>query len=186
MKAPIPQSTITKYQRYTNALFYDIILSNRGENNTFERLETTAIHTDYPSSKASGRPKDVLIERQKYYEYDMENNLVEKATIKRFFDDVARRTQNNEEELYKWLKMKSKDFLEFRKSIIESLSKETFDEVYMIGHSLGKADWGVLNAIKAKKVLCFYHDEEDYHRKLGHIKSNGWRITLKPDTEIFY
>lgn len=152
---------------------------------TFERLDTTAVHTDYPSSKASGRPKDVLIERQKYYEYDMENNLVEKAAVKMFFDDVVRRIQNNEEELYKWLKMKSKDFLELRMSIIESLSKETFDEVYIIGHSLGHADWGVLNTIKAKKIVCFFHDKEDYNRKLSHIKSNGWRITLRPDAEIF-
>lgn len=152
---------------------------------TFERLDTTAVHTDYPSSNATGRPKDVLIERQKYYEYDMENNLVEKAAIKRFFDDVVRRTQNNEEELYKWLKMKSKDFLELRKSIIEDLSKETFDEVYIIGHSLGQADWGVLNAIKAKKTVCFFHSEEDYNRKLRYIEKNGWNITLKPDTEIF-
>ena len=153
---------------------------------TFERLEITAVHTDYPSSKASGKPKDVLIERQKYYEYNMQNNLIEKDAIKRFFDDVVKKAQNNEAELRKWLKMKCKDSLDYRKSVIESLSKETFDEVYIVGHSLGQADWSVLNAIKAKTIVCFFHDEEDCNRKLDHIENNGWNITLKPDTQVFY
>ena len=152
---------------------------------TFERLDTTAVHTKYPSSKATGRPKDVLTERIKYYEYDMENNLVERAAIKRFFDDVVRRTQDNEEELYKWLKMKSKEFLDLRKNIIETLSNEEFDEVHIIGHSLGQADWSVFAAIKAKEIICYYHDEEDHKRKLEYVQSNGWNIILRQDTEVF-
>ena len=151
---------------------------------TFERIQNTGIHADYPSSKMTGRPKEVLAERLRYYEYDMENNLVERTSIKRFFDNVVRRAQNNEEELYKWLKMKSKDFLETRKAIIESLSIEEFDEVHIIGHSLGEVDWNVFDIIKAKKIICYYHDEEDYKKKKTYIKQKGWNMTLKPDKEI--
>lgn len=152
---------------------------------TFERLVTTAVHTEYPSSKATGRPKDVLAERLKYYEYDMENNLIERAAIKRFFVDVVRRTQDNEEELYKWLKMKSKEFLDYRKTIIETLSNEEFHEVHIIGHSLGQADWSVFNAIKSKKIICYYHDNSDYERKKEYIRNNGWNMFLIPDVKIF-
>lgn len=152
---------------------------------TFERLEKTAIHSDYPSSKVTGRPKDVLIERQKYYEFDMENNLVEKIAVKRFFDDVVQKNKNNEDELYKWLKMKSKEHLDLRKAIIDSLSQEIYDEVHIIGHSLGQADWSVFNAIKAKKIICYYHDEADYTRKLEYIKKNEWEMALHADVQIF-
>lgn len=152
---------------------------------TFNRIDESAIHTDYPSSKASGRPKDVLIERMKYYEYDMENNLVEKEPVKRFFEDVVIKTQNNEEELYKWLRTKSKDFLEFRQKIISELSRENFDEVHIIGHSLGKADWSVINAINSKTIFCYYHDKNDFERKKLHICENKWNIDLKSDKEIF-
>ena len=152
---------------------------------TFNRIDESKVHTDYPSSKASGRPKDVLIERMKYYEYDMENNLVEKEPIKRFFDDVVIKTQNNEEELYKWLRTKSKDFLKFRQKIIGELLRETFDEVHIIGHSLGKADWSVINAVNSKTIFCYYHDKNDFERKSTHICENKWNIDLKSDKEIF-
>lgn len=152
---------------------------------TFDRLTTTAIRADYPSGKASGRPKDVLIERMKYYEYDMEDNLIEREPIKRFFDDVVTKTQNNEKELFKWLKMKSKDFLDFRQTIINSLSNEEFDEVHIIGHSLGQADWSIFNSLNSKKTICYFHDKDDYKRKTIYIKHNGWDIILRPDTEIF-
>lgn len=151
----------------------------------FDRIEESAVHTDYPSLKGIGRAKDILIERMKYYEYDIENNLVEKEPIKRLFDDVAIKTQNNEEELYKWLKIKSKDFLEFRQKIIRELSREVFDEVYIIGHSLSKADWSVINAINSKAIFCYYHDQEDFERKNIHICENNWNIDLKSDKEIF-
>lgn len=151
----------------------------------FRRIDESAIHTDYPSSKVFGRPKDVLIERMKYYEYDMENNLVERGPVKRLFDNVVTKTQNNEEELNKWLKMKSKDLYEFRKTTIEWLSNEEFDEVYIIGHSLGEADSSVFNAIKSKQTICYFHDDKDYKSKVACIRNNCWDIVLKPDTEIF-
>ncbi len=151
----------------------------------FERLNTSSVHTDYPSSNITGRPKDVLIERMKYYEHDLEGNLIERAPIKRFFDDVVERSQSNEEELYYWLKMKSKEFLELRKKIIMSLSAEEFDEALIMGHSLGKADWNVINSINSKQIICYFHDEKDYENKKVAIEQNGWNITLKSDKELF-
>ena len=115
----------------------------------------------------------------------MENNLVEKEPVKRFFDDVVIKTQNNEEELYKWLKIKSKDFLEFRQKIIRELSRENYDEVHIIGHSLGKADWRVINAVNSKEIFCYYHDIKDFNRKRSFICENKWNIKLISDKEIF-
>ncbi len=151
----------------------------------FERLNTSSIHADYPSSNISGRPKDVLVERMKYYEHDMDGNLVERAAIKRFFDDVVKRTRGNEEELYRWLKMRSKDLFENRKRLISSLLAEEFDEVHIIGHSLGKSDWGVINSIKSKRIICYFHDGDDFKRKKEYIEINRWNIELKTDEEIF-
>ncbi len=151
---------------------------------TFNRINESAVHTDYPSTQGFGRPKDVLIERMKYYEYDMENNLVEKEQIKRFFDEVVAKTQNNEEELYKWLRIKSKDFLESRQKIIRELSRESFYEVHIIGHSLGKNDWSIFNAIDSKNIFCYYHDKKDLERKSLYICENKWNIILKSDREI--
>ena len=48
-----------------------------------------------------------------------------------------------------------------RKSVKERLKKEKYNEVYVLGHSLGDADFEVLNCInKDAKFYCFYYGDK--------------------------
>lgn len=152
---------------------------------TFDRLDETRVLGSYPAGPYSGRPKDILIEQQRYYEYDMKGGLVERAPIKRFYDDARSRNQRNEEELYALLKMKSKDYLGERNDIIRSLTEEHYDEVHILGHSLGEADWSIFSALNADKIICYYHDKKDYENKKRIILRNGWDIVLLSDCTVF-
>lgn len=152
---------------------------------TFDRLGETRVLGNYPTGPYTGRPKDILIEQQRYYEHDMDGGLVERAPIKRFYDDVRSRNERNEEELYSLLKMKSKDYLDERNEIISSLAEEHYEEVHILGHSLGEADWSIFSALSADKIACYYHDEKDYENKRKIIFRNGWDIVLLPDCMVF-
>lgn len=153
---------------------------------TFDRLHESMVLGDYPSSSYSGgRPKDFLIERERFYEYDMEGRLVEREPIKRFYDEVKSKNIRNEEELLSLLKLRSKELLSKRQEIVSVLGGECYDEVHILGHSLGEADWNVISAIRAKKIICYYHDEDDKKRKQNSIARNGWNMALQPDTLVF-
>lgn len=150
-----------------------------------DRAEQTLILDSYPSGGTTGRPKDILIERMKYYEEDMKGDLVERAPIKRFYDKVQSQTKNNENELVNLLKKKCKKYLPQRKEIIASLAKEVYDEVHIIGHSLGKADRSFFDAIRANEIICYYHNPEDCARKQSAMNENRWRMSLQSDTIVF-
>lgn len=171
--------------RYVEHIHGDINKSIVIGCDTFNRIDESLIYADYPSSRASGRPKDVLIERMKYYEEDFDGNWIEKEPIKRFHNEVLMKNQRNEAELLKLLKMKSKEYLPSRKTIIESLKGDGFDEAYIIGHSLGRADWSIFNAINANKTICYYHDDDDLKTKDAYIRQNGWNFKLVKDVEVF-
>ena len=81
--------------------------------------------------------------------------------------------------------MKSKDYLDERNEIIRSLKREHYDEVHILGHSLGEADWSIFSALNAAKIICYYHDEKDYENKQQIILQNGWDIVLLPDCIVF-
>lgn len=56
---------------------------------------------------------------------------------------------------------KNKETLPLRKRVKERLKKEKYDEVYVLGHSLGEADFEVLNCInKDAKFYCFYYGDK--------------------------
>lgn len=152
---------------------------------TFDRLEETRVLGSYPSGPYAGRPKDILIEQERYYEHDLEGGLVERAPIKYFYDDVKFRNERNEKELFSLLKRRSKDYLNERNEIIGSLSEEYYDEVHILGHSLGEADWSVFSSLRANKILCYYHDQKDWENKRTIILQNGWDINLLSDSLVF-
>ena len=58
--------------------------------------------------------------------------------------------------------VKNKELYKNRQQIIQDLQNETYDRVYIIGHSLGKADWTVFQAInRDAEIICTYHTEKD-------------------------
>lgn len=119
----------------------------------------------YPTIDTFGKDKFGLQELMFYYDYDDEGNEYEKVFIKRFFDEVSYEIEKEETELFKLLDIKSKDMLESRIKIINSLKNEKYDEVYIIGHSMGEMDFSVFDAIdKNALVIFFYYSENDKDR----------------------
>lgn len=151
--------------------------------------KTSVVDYEYPTMKHFGKDKHGFAEMMAYYEENSEGNLVEHHFIKRFFDEVSAEISESEEELFELLDEKSKDSLEFRKQTIEILKNEHYDKVYIIGHSLGLADFEVLNAINSDaEVVCYYHgtkDGFDYMTKVERIKEYRWKCELESDVDIF-
>lgn len=155
---------------------------------TLDEVKNTMIDSEYPTIKKFGLDKHGFAEMMSYYEEDMEGNLVENHFIKRFFDEVVSAVNENEEVIFRLLDEKSKDSLDFQNQIIKDLSTETFDKVYIMGHSLGFADSSVFEAIKADKFICFYHgDLNDDETKSKKQIMNGlnWNYELKSDIDLY-
>lgn len=74
---------------------------------------------------------------------------------------MAASATKREAEVFSLWDAKNKDALTSRISAIDSLGKEHYDRVYIIGHSLGDADYSVFDAInKDTEVICFYYYED--------------------------
>ncbi len=151
--------------------------------------KTSVVDYEYPTMKHFSKDKHGFAEMMGYYEEDMEGNLVERHFLKRFFDEVSAEISENEDKVFALLDEKSKSSLELRKETIETLRKEHYDVVYIIGHSLGFADFEVLNSINPDaKIICYYHgskDDYDYLTKLKRIKEYEWKCELESDIDIF-
>ena len=81
---------------------------------------------------------------------------------------------------------KNKDALTSRISTIDSLGKEHYDRVYIIGHSLGDADYSVFDAInKDTEVICFYYSEDTKAEMENTLKSLGFQYVMVQNAEIF-
>ena len=152
----------------------------------FNRIDNSIVDVNYPRITGFEKSKHGLIDMLGYYEYTPEGNLMEKGFTKRFFDDVGTEILKDEDVLLSVLKMRSKDCLPERTEFIQNLSTESYDEVYIIGHSLGEADWSVFDALgKCNNIICYYHDEKDYSEKKLIIQKKGWNIKLISDANIF-
>jgi hypothetical protein len=58
--------------------------------------------------------------------------------------------------------------------------------VYIIGHSLGKADLSVFNAInKGAQVIYYYHNEEERAIKQEILNELGFETKMILDTELY-
>lgn len=153
-----------------------------------DEVKYTTIGSEYPTMKNFGLDKHALVEMMTFYEKDMDENLVENHFVRRFFDEVADATRKNEEKVFEMLDEKGKDSLNFRKEVIQDLSDESYDKVYIIGRSLGDADKAVLAVIKASKVICFYHgelnsDETNVKRQI--MNELKWNYELRADDELY-
>ena len=138
----------------------------------------------YPTIDKFGRDKYGLQELAGYYDYDDEGNRYPNFFIEQFFNQVASSAKEREDEVFSLLDAKNKDALDSRIRVIDSLRKEHYDQVYIIGHSLGLADYSVLDAInKDAEVVCFYHSETEDMEKT--LKDLGLHYVMKPNTTIY-
>ena len=151
-----------------------------------DNAKESMVDAEYPTIDKFGRDKYGLQELAGYYDYDDEGNRYPKAFIERFFNEVAASATERETEVFKLLDAKNKDALTSRISTIASLGKERYDMVYIIGHSLGDADYSVFDAInKDAKIICFYYSEGEKESMENTLKALGLRYKMVSNTEIY-
>ena len=151
-----------------------------------DKAKNSAIDLEYPTRDKFSKDKHGLVDMMTYYTEDMEGHLVEDHFIRRFFDEVSAAASEKEEELFALLDVKSKDSLDYRQEIIEQLRSDHYDRVYIIGHSLGEADYAVFDAInKDAKVLYYYHYENEYLEKSQLLRDLNLEYEMIKDTELY-
>ena len=149
-------------------------------------MKESMVDDKYPDIEKFGMNKHGFAEMMNYYEEDMEGNLVENHFIERFFDEVSFAIKEEETSIFTLLDEKSKDSLALRKQVIEDLQREHYGKVYIIGHSLGEADFAVLNAInKDAIVTCFYHTNKDFISMKNTMKKMDRNFELLSDAGLY-
>lgn len=156
---------------------------------TLDEAKSSMVDNEYPTIKNFRKDKHGFAEMMGYYEEDMDGNLVENHAIKNFFDEVSSSIQEREEDVFSLLDEKSKDSLALRKQVIEDLRGKQYDAVYIIGHSLGTADYAVLDAINRDTVVhCFYHGDEsgdDFRHKKKELEAMNFKFELLSDADLY-
>lgn len=151
-----------------------------------EEVKTSVIDDKYPQLDQFEKSKEGLIERMAYYTEDLDGRLVEDQYVRRFFDEIVVSATEKEESLFSLLDAKSKDSLAERQDVIDLMGSEYYDVVHIIGHSLGKADLNVFEAInKAAKIICYYHDIEDCKLKEAVLNSLGFNYEMVSDANLY-
>lgn len=145
---------------------------------SLESAKETAIDDRYPTMDMFDKNKYGLQEMMAYYEDDMDGGLVENTFIKRFFDEVTYEVKKRQQETFNLIDEKSKDALILRQNLIKRIKKEQYDEVYILGHSLGLADINFFKAIYPKsQFFYFYHGDKDSLGNKGTreaVENLGW------------
>ena len=134
-------------------------------------------------------PKDIpcadkfdLQEKMIYFEEDGYANEM----IYNLFYTVKNEVHEKEKEFYDELEKRNKNNYKTRQSCIEKIKKEQFGSVYIIGHSLGNADYEVFDAINRETpVICFYHDKEDKNKKEIILEEMKFKYSLISDECIY-
>ena len=151
--------------------------------------KVSAVDYKYPTKNNFSKDKHGLIDMLGYYEYDLEGNLVERAFVKNFFNEVSLGISENEDGIFELLDKKSKSTLELRKKVIQDLRKEHYDLVYIIGHSLGDADKEVFDSInKDAKFIYFYHENIESNRNFDikkRIDELNWECRWISNKQVY-
>ena len=150
-----------------------------------EDAKESTVDYEYPELGSFEKSKEGLIEARQYYTEDMDGRLVEDHFVRRFFDGVTAEVYDREQELFNLLDLKSKDSMDERQDVIETLRSKHFDRVHIIGHSLGEADHSVFDSIdKDAHIIYYYHGDERLQKEA--ILSNwGFKYEMVSD-EILY
>lgn len=153
---------------------------------TLDDAKESLVDAEYPTIDKFGKDKYGLQELAGYYDYDNEGNRYPKVFIERFFNEVAASTTEREDQVFNLLDAKNKDALTSRISMIATLGEEHYDRVYIIGHSLGEADYSVFDAInKDTEVVCFYYSEGEKENMENTLKSLRLRYKMVPNSELY-
>lgn len=151
-------------------------------------LKKTLVDSIYPTEIPCNNKYDFQ-EKMLYYEEDMDGNLLENERIHKLFNQLNQSIRENEYKLFEFLDEKSKEKLQTRIEVKERLSVERFDEVYILGHSLGEADYSIFQGInKDALIICYFYDlisEDEYIRMEETLKSLGNSFKLIPNIDLY-
>ena len=151
-----------------------------------ESIKKTRIDTEYPDAEQFAPGRDGRTEMKRYYQKNADGELVEKQSVQQFFSEVETAASEKEADLFSLLEEKNKDALLLRRQVIGMLRAETYDQVYIIGHSLGEADHSVFDAVTGDaSVTCYYHDRTDRTEKEKALEQLGLKYSLEKDSEIY-
>lgn len=153
---------------------------------TLDDAKESLIDVDYPTIDKFSRDKYGLQELSGYYDYDDEGNRYPNVFIEQFFNEVSASAIERETDVFNLLDVKNKNTMSSRIQVIDTLHREHYDKVYIIGHALGLADYSVFDAInKDAEVVCFYHSQDETAAMEKTLKNWGLRHILVSDSEIY-
>ena len=125
-------------------------------------------------------------EKQKYYMYDGEGNDYLNQSYIDTFNNIKESNTLKENDIFDLLDKKNKETLPLRKSVKERLKKEKYDEIYVLGHSLGDADFKVLNCInKDAKFYCFYYGDKPNEVMKSTLKRLGVNAEIISNGDLY-
>ena len=144
--------------------------------------------TRYPT-EIPCKDKYAFQEKMLYYEEDEDGNLYEKENLRRLFNEIESSIEENESKLFTLIDKKNKDALYSRNNVKRILDKERFDEVIILGHSLGEADMSVFSRInKTAYVTCYYYEgatKEDINRMKHNLDVLKLNYDLVPNGLLY-
>lgn len=153
---------------------------------TLDDAKESLIDVAYPTIDKFSRDKYGLQELAGYYDYDDEGNRYPNVFIEQFFNEVSASATERETDVFNLLDVKNKNTMSSRIQVIDTLHKERYDKVYIIGHALGLVDYSVFDAInKDAEVVCFYHSQGEKAAMEKTLKNWGLRHVLVSNNEIY-
>lgn len=152
---------------------------------SLQECKQTVIDDTYPTDIPCKDKYDYQ-ERMKYYIDDGNGNDYLNQNYVTTFNSIKKSNTIKENELFDLLDKKNKETLPLRKSVKERLKKEKYDEVYVLGHSLGDADFEVLNCInKDAKFYCFYYEDKPNEIMERTLKRLGVESETIPNGDLY-
>ena len=153
-----------------------------------DELMESMMDTWYPT-EIPCKDKYAFQEKMLYYEEDEDGNLYEKENLRRLFNEIESSIEENESKLFTLIDKKNKDALYSRNNVKRILDKERFDEVIILGHSLGEADMSVFSRInKTAYVTCYYYEgatKEDINRMKHNLDVLKLNYDLVPNGLLY-
>ena len=153
---------------------------------TLDNAKESLIDVNYPTIDEFSRDKYGLQELAGYYDYDDKGNRYPNVFIEQFFNEVSASAIERETDVFNLLDVKNKNTMSSRIQVIDTLHKEHYDKVYIIGHALGLADYSVFDAInKDAEIVCFYHSQNETAAMEKTLKNLELKHVLVSNKEIY-
>lgn len=151
---------------------------------SLDGYKESVIDDTYPADYPCENKYDYQ-EKMKYYD-DVREHLELNRDYLGIFEDIKSINTLKEKNMFDLLDKKNKETLPLRKSVKERLKKEKYDEVYVLGHSLGDADFEVLNCInKDAKFYCFYYGDKPNEIMERTLKRLGVESKTIPNGDLY-